>query len=81
MLLERKMEITADDRSIQSQALQIAKRQRILDVAFKYLTQFFALSVLFALLGIIASLVINASPALKQFGLINEDQMVYEVEE
>ena len=68
MLLERKMEITADDRSIQSQALQIAKRQRILDVAFKYLTQFFALSVLFALLGIIASLVINASPALKQFG-------------
>ena len=68
MLLEKKMEITADDRAIQSQALQIAKRQRILDVAFKYLTQFFALSVLFALLGIIASLVINASPALKQFG-------------
>ena len=68
MLLEKKMEITADDRAIQSQALQIAKRQRILDIAFKYLTQFFALSVLFALLGIIASLVINASPALKQFG-------------
>lgn len=68
MLLGIKMEITADDSVAQSQALQIAKRQRILDVAFKYLTQFFALSVLFALLGIIASLVINASPALKEFG-------------
>ena len=40
-----------------------------MDVAFKYLTQFFALLVLFALLGIIASLVINASPALSQFGI------------
>ncbi|MEY3642231.1 MAG: hypothetical protein RLZZ149_159, partial [Pseudomonadota bacterium] len=34
----------------------------------KYLTQFFALSVLFALLGIIASLIFNAAPALSKFG-------------
>ena len=53
---------------LSSQAVGIAKRQRLMDVGFKYLTQFFALSVLFALLGIIASLIFNAAPALSKFG-------------
>ena len=54
--------------ALSSQAVGIAKRQRLMDVGFKYLTQFFALSVLFALLGIIASLIFNAAPALSKFG-------------
>jgi len=62
------MEITADDSLQHLQAVNIAKRQRLIDFGFKYLTQFFALSVLFALLGIIASLVFNAAPALSKFG-------------
>ena len=62
------MQASASNDLMQTQAMQIAKRQQLLDVVFKYLTQFFALLVLFALLGIIASLVINASPALSQFG-------------
>lgn len=63
------MQAEAASSVLQTQAIQIAKRQQLMDVAFKYLTQFFALLVLFALLGIIASLVINASPALSQFGI------------
>ena len=63
------MQADAASSVLQTQAIQIAKRQQLMDVAFKYLTQFFALLVLFALLGIIASLVINASPALSQFGI------------
>jgi phosphate transport system permease protein len=62
------MQGSASNDLMQTQAMQIAKRQQLLDIVFKYLTQFFALLVLFALLGIIASLVINASPALSQFG-------------
>lgn len=62
------MQASASNDLMQTQAMQIAKRQQLLDIVFKYLTQFFALLVLFALLGIIASLVINASPALSQFG-------------
>ena len=54
--------------ALSSKAVGIAKRQRLMDVGFKYLTQFFALSVLFALLGIIASLIFNAAPALSKFG-------------
>lgn len=54
--------------ALSSKAVGIAKRQHLMDVGFKYLTQFFALSVLFALLGIIASLVFNAAPALSKFG-------------
>lgn len=49
-------------------AIAIAKRQHIFDFLFKYLTQSFALIVLFALLGIILSLIINAYPALNKFG-------------
>ena len=54
--------------ALSSQAVGIAKRQRLMDVGFKFLTQFFALSVLFALFGIIASLIFNAAPALSKFG-------------
>lgn len=43
--------------------------QRHQDTAFKIVTQFSALLVLFVLLGIIVSLMINAWPALKEFGL------------
>ncbi|MCE2679063.1 MAG: phosphate ABC transporter permease subunit PstC [Burkholderiales bacterium] len=50
------------------QAFRIAKIQRIQDFLFHRITQFFALIVLIALLGIIISLVANAWPALKAFG-------------
>jgi len=49
-------------------AAKIARLQRIQDFLFHRVTQFFSLSVLFALLGIIGSLFINAWPALKEFG-------------
>ena len=49
-------------------AIAIAKRQHVFDFLFKHLTQSFALIVLFALLGIILSLIINAYPALNKFG-------------
>ena len=51
------------------QALRIAKLQRVQDFLFHAITQFFACSVLIALLGIIISLVMNAWPALDTFGL------------
>ena len=51
------------------QALRIAKLQRIQDFLFHAITQFFALSVLIALVGIIISLIINAWPALDKFGI------------
>lgn len=50
------------------QALRIAKWQRVQDFLFHGITQFFAVSVLIALLGIIISLVINSWPALYTFG-------------
>lgn len=54
--------------AVSPQALKKAKVQRLQDAIFHRGTQFFALSVLFALLGIIISLVINAWPALNEFG-------------
>lgn len=51
------------------QALRIAKLQRIQDFLFHGITQFFALLVLLALVGIIISLIINAWPALDKFGV------------
>ncbi len=51
------------------QALRIAKLQRIQDFLFHAITQFFALSVLITLIGIIISLIINAWPALDKFGI------------
>lgn len=50
------------------QAIAIAKRQKAQDALFYGVTQLFALVVLVALAGIIISLLINAWPALKQFG-------------
>lgn len=47
----------------------IAKRERVLDVLFHRVTQFFSLLVLAALLGIIVSLLINAWPVFQKFGL------------
>lgn len=54
--------------AVSPQALKKARVQRLQDALFHRGTQFFALSVLFALLGIIISLVINAWPALHEFG-------------
>ncbi|MBJ7380488.1 MAG: phosphate ABC transporter permease subunit PstC [Polynucleobacter sp.] len=51
-----------------AQTLRFARTQRFQDFLFYRLTQLFALSVLLTLLGIIASLVINAYPALSKFG-------------
>ncbi len=49
--------------------IAVAKRQRIQDFFFHRITQSFSLLVLIALTGIIASLFINAWPALHKFGL------------
>jgi phosphate transport system permease protein len=51
------------------QAEKILKIQKIQDFVFHKSTLFFALSVLFALVGIIISLIVNAWPALSAFGL------------
>jgi len=47
----------------------IARRQRLADTLFHRVTQLFSLLVLAALLGIIVSLLINAWPAFRKFGL------------
>lgn len=62
------MEAVLSNSAVNPQVINIAKRQRVLDRVFKYSTQFFALSVLLSLLGIIASLIFNAAPALSKFG-------------
>lgn len=54
--------------AVSPQALRVARVQRFQDMLFHRATQFFALSVLIVLLGIIASLLINAWPALHEFG-------------
>jgi phosphate transport system permease protein len=50
------------------QAKKVLKIQRIQDFVFHKSTLFFALSVLFALIGIIISLIVSAWPALSEFG-------------
>ncbi|MBM3349802.1 MAG: phosphate ABC transporter permease subunit PstC [Polynucleobacter sp.] len=62
------MEAALSTHAVNHEVLSIARRQRALDRVFKYSTQFFALTVLLALLGIIASLIFNAAPALSKFG-------------
>ncbi|MFZ9751805.1 MAG: phosphate ABC transporter permease PstC, partial [Candidatus Nanopelagicales bacterium] len=62
------MEAALSNHAVNLEVLSIARRQRALDRVFKYSTQFFALTVLLALLGIIASLIFNAAPALSKFG-------------
>jgi len=62
------MEAALGNNAVNPKVLSIARQQRVLDRVFKYSTQFFALSVLLTLLGIIASLIFNAAPALSKFG-------------
>ncbi len=62
------MDITQSASMPTPQALRVAKLQRVQDLLFHAITQFFAVSVLIALLGIIISLFINAWPALHAFG-------------
>ena len=62
------METSLSSSAPTPQALRIAKWQRVQDFLFHGITQFFAVSVLITLLGIIISLVINAWPALYTFG-------------
>ena len=62
------MDITQSHSAPTPQALKIAKVQRIQDFLFYVITQFFALTVLIALMGILISLLINAWPALHTFG-------------
>jgi phosphate transport system permease protein len=50
------------------QAMKVLKIQRIQDFIFHKSTLFFALSVLFALIGIIISLFVSAWPSLSEFG-------------
>jgi phosphate transport system permease protein len=50
------------------QAIKVLKIQRIQDFVFHKSTLFFALTVLFALIGIIISLIASAWPALSEFG-------------
>jgi phosphate transport system permease protein len=52
-----------------AKAIRIARKQRIQDFLFHAVTQFFSFLVLFALMGIIVSLFINAGPALQEFGI------------
>lgn len=49
--------------------VSIARRQQIQDFFFHRVTQAFSLLVLVALLGIIGSLLLNAAPTFKKFGL------------
>lgn len=62
------MDAVLNGSTVNQSVLNIAKRQRVLDRVFKYSTQFFAFTVLLSLLGIIASLIFNAAPALSKFG-------------
>jgi phosphate transport system permease protein len=62
------MDITQSHSAPTPQALKIAKLQRVQDFLFQRITQFFAVAVLIALVGILISLTINAMPALSTFG-------------
>ncbi len=48
---------------------QIARRQQGQDWVFHQLTRFFSWAVLFALVGILVSLILNAMPAFAKFGI------------
>ena len=57
------------DTMSEANMLSVARRQRMEDFIFHKLTLGFSLMVLFALMGIIISLLINAWPSLAKFGL------------
>jgi phosphate transport system permease protein len=61
-------EVAISEKAVSKRALTVARMQRFQDALFHRATQFFAFSVLLVLLGIIASLFINAWPALNEFG-------------
>lgn len=69
MDMEIQLQIPATPVEASNQAKAIVRIQRVQDYLFHKVTLLFALSVLIALVGIIASLVINALPALRAFGL------------
>jgi len=60
---------SASDQRSDAAMRGIARRQQVQDAVFHRLTQAFSLLVLVALVGIIASLFINAWPTFKTFGL------------
>jgi phosphate transport system permease protein len=59
---------SAEQRNLAQALRTMMRRQRFEDFLFHKITQFFALSVLLVLAGIIASLLINAVPAFREFG-------------
>ena len=63
------MNISRSSDMLTPQAEKVLRIQKIQDFIFHKSTLFFALSVLIALIGIIISLIINAWPALSEFGL------------
>jgi phosphate transport system permease protein len=75
--------LTPAQASAEAQVMAVARRQRLQDFFFHKITWLFSMLVLVALLGIIASLVVAAWPALSKFGwhfiwhvewdIVNED--------
>ena len=64
------MDLSTDHtRAPDANVLAVVKRQRLQDFFFHKITLGFSLLVLFALLGIIISLIINAWPAFAKFGI------------
>ena len=63
------MNISQSSDMLTPQAKKVLKIQKIQDFVFHKSTLFFALTVLFALIGIIISLIVSAWPALSEFGL------------
>ena len=64
------MDLSTDHtRAPDANVLAVVKRQRLQDFFFHKITLGFSLLVLFALLGIIISLIINAWPAFTKFGI------------
>jgi phosphate transport system permease protein len=60
---------TADSSLLEQRRLEVVKKQRRQDFAFHKLTLGFSLLVLISLIGILASLMINAWPAFQKFGI------------
>ena len=60
---------TAPSRAPDANVMAVVKRQRLQDFVFHKITLGFSLLVLFALLGIIISLILNAWPAFSKFGI------------
>lgn len=59
----------AENGMMNQNLLAVIRKQRLQDFFFHKITMLFSLLVLFALIGILSSLLINAWPALQKFGL------------